>query len=184
MNDERRIARRILSGDYDAFEELIQRYKPYVFKIVAGMVAAPDVEEVAHETFIRVFKGLSAYRGEAPFQHWLSKVTVRTCYDYWRQRKPVPVVALSDDQIRALELEVASLRIAEEGAVERAKEIVDWALNHLSPPDRLAFSLLYLEEMSMKEVGQTLGWSLAQVKIRSYRARKKLRKLLKTELGR
>lgn len=175
------IIERVLGGDSAAFSDLVQRHKPHVLKIVSHMVASQDVEEVAHEAFIRVFRDLSSYGKRAPFQHWLSKVTVRTCYDYWRKQRSRRVFALSDEDLTALEAEFSGKCQVDDAAVERARELLDWALEHLAPQDRLAFSLLYLEERSMKEVSEIMGWSLAQVKIRSFRARRALRKLLKSD---
>ncbi len=173
---------RVISGDVAAFEDIVHSYSDHVFRIVANMVSSQDVEEVAQEVFIRVFTDLTGYRKSAPFEHWLSRVTVRTCYDYWRRYRRQRVVPVSDDQLQLLEQEAAQLDRSDTAAVERAKELLDWALGHLKPQDRLAFSLLYLEEMSMKELGEMLGWSVAQVKIRSFRARQALRKQLTAKL--
>lgn len=182
MEDEWQTIQKVVSGDAAAFADIIRLHRAHVFKIVTNMVSSQDVEEVAHEVFIRVFKDLSGYRRVAPFEHWLSKVTVRTCYDYWRRQRRQRITSVSDEQLQILEGEVARLNRTETGAVNRAKELLDWGLASLTPQDRLAFSLLYLEDMSMKEVAQILNWSLAQVKIRSYRARQALRRRLKEKL--
>lgn len=183
MIDDWRIIEKVLAGDLTAFEDLVREYKSHVFKIVSNMVASKDVEEVAHEAFVRVFKDLASYQRRAPFPHWLSRVTERTCYDHWRKEKRRKAVPVSDNELQALEMEVASLRQSEDSAIERAKELLDWALEHLDPQDRLAFALLYLDGMSMEQVGKVLNWSLAKVKMRSFRARRALKKLLKNKLG-
>jgi RNA polymerase sigma-70 factor (ECF subfamily) len=182
LENELQIIKNAASGQVSAFEALVQFYKPHVFKIVANMVATQDVEEVAQEAFIRVYKDLPSFKAKSPFQHWLSKVTVRTCYDYWRKERKRKIVPVPELELQNLARELSGLDQMEHQAVERAKEILDWALGHLNPQDRLAFSLLYLEERSMKDVGQILGWSLAQVKMRSFRARHVLRKLLVEKL--
>ena len=180
MNEELKVIERVLSGESSAFEELIERHKSHVLKIVANMIRTQDISEVAHEVFIKAFKDLHSYRGQAPFQHWLSRLAVRTCYDHWRKQKRSPVVPITDEQLKALEIESVELKSQEDSAIDRARELLDWALSHLNPQDRLAFTLLYLEDRSMKEVSMELGWSLAQVKIRSFRSRQALRKLLNT----
>ena len=183
MKDEWPIIEKILAGDVSAFEQIVLEYRPHVLKIVCNMVSGQDVEEVAQEAFVRAYKDLAGYRRKAPFQHWLSKVTVRASYDHWRKQRRQRVQPVSDEELGMLEQEFAALRASEKDAVDRAKELLDWALGHLSPEDRLAFSLLYLEDLSMKEVGETLGWSVARVKMRSFRARHALRKLLKERLA-
>jgi RNA polymerase sigma-70 factor, ECF subfamily len=88
---------------------------------------------------------------------------------------------VSEEELRRLELAFSCNGRVEEEAVQRAKDLLEWALQSLGPSDRLAFSLLYLEELSMKEVAEILDWSLAQVKIRSFRSRRKLRTLLQKQ---
>ena len=175
---EQEVIRRILGGETQAFAELVRDYSAHVFMIVSHMVSSQEVEEVAHEVFIRAFRDLSGYRAEAPFEHWLSKIAVRTCYDYWRKQRRQKVSAVPEERLAVLEREAQELTSNENAAVERAKELLDWAFSHLTPEDRLVFSLLYLDDMSMKEAAQMLGWSVARVKIRSYRARQLMRKRL------
>jgi RNA polymerase sigma-70 factor (ECF subfamily) len=66
----------------------------------------------------------------------------------------------------------------EQSSQKEAREVLDWALDRLSPEDRMVLELVYLEGLSGKEAAELLGWSVANVKIRSHRSRKKLRKLL------
>lgn len=181
--DDRLQIERVLAGETDAFAPLIEKYRRQVFRIVASMVAAKDIEEVGHEVFIRAFKDLGGYSGRAPFGHWLSKVTVRTCYDFWRKMRRERHVAVSAEHFAVLESELLAETRIDASAVERAEDLVEWALGHLKPQDRAAFSLLYIEEMSMKEVAEAMGWSVAQVKMRSFRARHLLRRLLATRGG-
>jgi len=178
VSDERQTIERVLSGDTAAFADLINNHKAHVLRIAANMVPAQDVEEVAHEVFIRAFKDLSSFSSRAPFEHWLSKIAVRTSYDHWRRHRKQKIVQLSPEQFQLLENEIDELSRAEAPALERAKELLDMGLSCLEPQDRLAFSLLYLEGMTMKEVSKVLGWSIAQVKIRSFRSRQRLHKNL------
>lgn len=69
--------------------------------------------------------------------------------------------------------------IEETGSQREAKELLDWALGKLSPEDRMVLELVYLEDLSMKEAAGLLGWSVANVKVRSFRSRRKLKKLLR-----
>lgn len=183
MSDEDwQIVEKVLAGDIEAFEWIIKKHKSQVFKIVSAMVDSQEVEEVAHQAFIRAFRDLATYRRKAPFAHWMSKVTVRTCYDYWRRVRSNRVQIASEEKMKFFEAASSNLLRCEMGAVERAHDLVDWALSHLKPQDRLAFTLIYLEDMSLKEVSATLGWSVIQLKMRSFRARNALRKLLKERM--
>ena len=166
----------------NAFEELLHAHKAHVFKIAAAMVGAADAEEVAHEVFVKAYRDLSSYRRKAPFEHWLARITVHSCHDFWRKKKGDRLVPLSTDDLNMLENHSAGQDRIENIAVGRAREILERVLAHLAPDDRLAFTLLYLEELPMREVALAMGWSLAMVKIRSFRARRHLRKVLESEL--
>ena len=172
----------MLAGDVNAFEELVHAHKAHVFKIAAGIVGADEVEEVAHEVFIKAFKDLSGYRKKAPFEHWLARVTVRTCCDFWRRKRRDRLMPVSMEDLSFLEDRALKAERVESSAAQRARDLLERVLQHLAPEDRLAFTLLYLEERPMKEVALELDWSVARVKIRSFRARRTLRKVLKDEL--
>lgn len=183
LKEERNPVERVLSGDTAAFEEIIRANKERVLKVVSNMVPSDAVEEAAQETFVRAYGALHSFRGKGAFEHWLVRIAVNTCYDYWRRERKRKVVPVSDVELHALESRMLDERLSEDAAVDAAKELLDAALQHLSPADRLVFSLLYLEGLSMKEVGEQMNWSVAQVKIRSFRARHRLKDVLKKSSG-
>jgi RNA polymerase sigma-70 factor (ECF subfamily) len=178
------IVRRVLDGDVNAFEHLLQRYKNYVFSIVWKHVPYSQVDETAHDVFVRAYQSLRTFKGKSSFKRWLSSIAVRTCCDYWRKRyrsRELPISSLSDDHLDWLEKVMSNQSrdsSYEQRAGEEAREMLDWALSHLSAENRLVLELVYLEGLSGKEAAELLGWSVANVKIRSFRSRKKLRKIL------
>ncbi len=174
----------VLEGETQAFELLIERYKAMVGAIVAGKVPRDQAPEVAHEVFIRAFESLGRYRPLKPFGHWLSTLAVRTCHDYWRRtygNREVPVAALSEQQQAHLESQAAR-EGAEDASSDQERfetwEMLDWALGHLSPGDRLVLTLVHLEGHSVTEAAALLGWSAVNVKVRAHRARQKMRKVI------
>ncbi|MBU2546822.1 MAG: RNA polymerase sigma factor [Proteobacteria bacterium] len=179
------IIRRVLGGEVDAFEDLIVRYESFAVRIVVTKVPRADLEEVVHDVFIRAFKSLPGFKGTSPFRHWLSRIAVRACYDYWRgqyQNREDPVSALSERQESFLEN--LALNQADgpndQAAVDQfeARELLDWAFGYLSAGDRLAISLTYLEGYSVAEAAELLGWSSANIKVRCYRGKRKLRQII------
>jgi RNA polymerase sigma-70 factor (ECF subfamily) len=176
---------RVLNGDRDAFAFLLRRYKMYVLKIVGRHVPYEDAEEVAHDAFIRVYESLAKFTGSGGFRHWMAAIATRTCYDYWRRAyrsKEVAMSSLGDGHREWLEQAAADPSggsIDDIGREVEAREVLDWALARLSPEDRMVLELVYLEGLSVREVADLLGWSTANVKIRSFRSRRKLQKLLK-----
>lgn len=179
VSDDAESIDRVLRGDIDQFADLIVRHRDHVLKIVQGHVPADHVAEVAHDVFVRGYRSLAGYRGEVPFEHWLSRLAVRTCYDYWRtnQRADVPVSALTEDQAGWLDRALASEsdeQFREQRDRQDALEVLAWALAQLSPEQRLVLTLVSLEGRSVREVADLLGWTVVNVKVRCHRARQAL----------
>jgi len=178
------IVRQVIDGEVNAFEHLLLRYEKYVLNIARRHVPSDHVEDTTQDVFIRAYQALPGFKGKGPFQQWLSRIAVRTCYDFWRRRYRLREVAMSDLSQRHQEWleEVLSKQadnaLSGEDVRKEATELLDWALGKLSAEDRMVLELVYLEGRSGKEAADLLGWSVANVKVRSFRSRKKLEKLL------
>lgn len=178
------IIRRVLNGETDLFEQILNRYKVRVFGIVGKHVTPDDVEEVAQDVFIRVFKSLPTYRHRSRFGHWLSSIAVRTCHDYWRGRyrsREVAVSNLSESHRRWLERVIATesdVSFADETGREEAGEILKWALGQLPEKDKTVLELIYFQDYTIQETAALLGWKQTTVKVRSFRSRRKLQTIL------
>ncbi len=183
------IIKRILAGEVNAFELLLGRYRECVFGIVMNHVPEYNVEEVAHEVFVRAYRSLPTYRYKGEFKYWLSKIAVRTCYDYWRNRYRAheqPLGTLDERQKNWIEKHAMEGYITAHDKTtssSEARELLEWAMNRLSPEDRMVLELIHIEMHPVKEAAEMLGWSAANVKVRAFRARKKLRKILDTLLA-
>lgn len=174
----------ILSGNTDDFEILLKRYKAYIFGIVSKHVPPEHVEDAAHEVFIRIYESLRTYKAEAPLRHWISKIAVRYCYDFWRKQyksKEVPLSSLSEGHGRWVEAVISEQSrdvFEKEEFIKESREVLQCALQKLTAEERMVITLFYLEELSLKETAALLGWSLINVKVRAHRSRNKLRKIL------
>lgn len=179
-----KIIERILNGNTDEFEIILKRYDAYVFHIVSKHLPREMIEEAAHEIFIRIYKALPSYRNEAPVKYWISKIATRYCYDYWRGRyrsKEIPMASLTDENgqwIDAVVAEHSQQSFDREETRREAKEVLAWALDRLTAEERMVITLLYLEELSVKETADLLGWTTVNVKVKAHRLRNKLRKLI------
>ncbi|WP_428563279.1 MAG: RNA polymerase sigma factor [Solidesulfovibrio sp. DCME] len=187
--EDARILVDIRGGDVDAYARLMTKYQGRVAGIVSGHAPRERVTELTHEVFVRAYRSLPGYRGDSPFGHWLAKVAVRTCHDFWRaeyRRRERPESELSDE-CRAFAEEAAALETseaAEEAASRReARELLAWAMDKLSPTDRMVVTLTHLEERPVAEAAEMLGISVPNVKVRAFRARRKLRELLGDVIG-
>src|SRR3954466_8029009 len=97
----------VLKGDTASFEPLIAKYQPRVFA-TARRYARRDseVEDIVQEVFLKAFQKLASFRGEAPFEHWLMRLAVRTCYDFLRghqRNREMPFTELSEPETDWLE---------------------------------------------------------------------------------
>lgn len=179
------LVRQVVAGDVDGFEHLLKKYQGHVLRILKKHLPYDQIEETAQDVFIRAYQSLPTFRGDSSFKQWLSTIAVRCCHDFWRKHyksRELPMSSLAERHQAWLEGAIAaksSQSFHEKGLQKEAREILDWALDRLSAEDRMVLELVYLEGYSVKETADLLGWSVANVKVRSFRCRKKLRKLLR-----
>jgi RNA polymerase sigma-70 factor (ECF subfamily) len=163
--DEARLIAASLEGDPNAFSGLVRLHQTRVFRLASRFFRRrEDVEEVAQETFLTVWRKLDTYRAKAPFEHWLTRVCLNCCYERIRRRKALE---------QPFEVEPEAPRGDPDAAIE-----VQRLLRELPAQDRFLLLLLDGEGWSTAEIAERLGWTRVNVKVRAHRARKRLRRLL------
>jgi len=171
----------VLKGDSASFEPLVQKYSPRVFATARRYARREsEVEDIAQEVWLKAFEKLNGFRGEAPFEHWLMRMTVRTCYDFLRghqRNRESSFSDLTEPENDWLDRFVTAPETAAEN-VEAARLLIGRVLERLSPPARLVITLLEIEDRSVKEISKLTGWSVPLVKVRAFRARAEMRKIL------
>ncbi len=171
----------VLKGDTASFEPLVQKYSPRVFATARRYARREsEIEDIVQEVWLKSFQKLGSFRGDAPFEHWLMRLTVRTCYDFLRahqRNREMAFSEMSDTEEDWLERFAADPETAAEDA-SAAKQLVDRVLQQLSPPARMVITLLEIEDRSIKEIAELTGWSVPLVKVRAFRARAEMKKCL------
>ena len=171
----------VLAGDSASFEPLVAKYSPRVFATARRYARREvEIEDIVQEVWLKAFDKLKTFRGEAPFEHWLMRMTVRTCYDFLRghqRNRESSFSEISEPEEDWLERFVHQPETATEEA-DAARQLIDRIMEELSPPARLIITLLEIEDRSVKEISALTGWSVALVKVRAFRARAEMRKLL------
>jgi RNA polymerase sigma-70 factor (ECF subfamily) len=171
----------VLSGDSASFEPLVTKYSPRVFATARRYARREsEIEDIVQEVWLKAFDKLKGFRGEAPFEHWLMRLAVRTCYDFLRghqRNRESSFSELSEPEDDWLDRFVAAPESASENA-DAARLLVGKVLEKLSPPARLVITLLEIEDRSVKEIAEMTGWSVPLVKVRAFRARGEMRKIL------
>lgn len=179
-NDAELIAA-VLKGHTASFEPLVQKYSPRVFAAARRYARREsEIEDIVQEVWLKSFQKLASYRGDAPFEHWLMRLTVHTCYDFLRGHKrnrETTFSELTEPEEDWLDRFVTQPGDADENAAA-ARQLVSRVLEQLSPAARLIITLLEIEDRSIKEIAQLTGWSVPLVKVRAFRARAEMKKCL------
>ncbi len=135
---------------------------------------------MAQEIFVRFFEKLGSYDGRAPLRHWVSRLAVNVCIDALRAEARRPELRwadLSEPEAEALSATMADT-VATAPDAAAASDLTAKLLDTLEPKDRLIVQMLDLEGRSVRDVQQLTGWSESAIKIRAFRARRKLRKTM------
>ena len=166
-----------LAGNDDAFAELASRHKSRVFGIASRFAQnAAELDDICQEVFVQAYFKLRQYRRDSPFEHWLLRITTHKCYDHLRKRRRA-TPSISVDVMLESGYEPAAPECA---APHPDLERLHAALAELSPKERLVITLLELEDRSVQEIASLTGWSAGNVKVRAFRARATLRKIMET----
>src|SRR6266487_1553679 len=147
----------VLKGDAASFEPLVQKYSPRVFATARRYARREsEIEDIAQEVWLKAYQKLKSFRGEAPFEHWLMRLAVRTCYDFLRahrRNREAAFSELSESESDWLDRFVQQPDGAEEH-LQAARLLIDRILEQLSPSARLIITLLEIEDRSVKEISR------------------------------
>jgi RNA polymerase sigma factor (sigma-70 family) len=172
---------RVRQRDQVAARELVEHLHPLVIRIVRAHLPRRVAEEdLAQDIFLKMFTRLEQYHGAVPFPHWVSRIAVTTCIDQLRAQKRRPEFRMAD--LSETEAEVLGNVMTSENDVAAndamaAHELVHKLLLELKPDDQLVIRLLDLEQKTIAEISDLTGWNQSLVKVRAFRARRKLQKL-------
>jgi len=172
---------RVRQRDQSAARQLVEHLYPLVIRIVRSHLPRRVAEEdLAQDIFLKMFTRLEQYQGNVPFPHWVSRIAVTTCIDQLRAQKRRPEFRwadLSENEAEVLDAVLTDERDVVPGDALAARELVHKLLGQLKPDDRLVIQLLDLEQKTIAEISAQTGWNQTLVKVRAFRARRKLQKL-------
>lgn len=167
-------------GCQDAARGLVEALFPMVLRIVRSHLPVRSSEEdLTQEVFMKMFARIEQWRGQMPFAHWVSRVAVTTCLDAlrWHKRRPeLRWADLSETEAEVLDNVLHDENETSSGDAVGARELARKLLETLKPADRLVLTMMDMEGRSVADVQATTGWSATLVKVRAFRARRKLRK--------
>lgn len=179
---------RVRARDQAAARELVEHLYPLVIRIVRSHLPRRVAEEdLAQDVFLKMFTRLAQYQGNVPFTHWVSRIAVTTCIDQLRAQKRRPEFRwadLSENEAEVLDNVLSDTSAEAPSDTMAARELVTKLLDQLAPADRTVIQMLDLEQKSVAEISALTGWGQSMIKVRAFRARRKLQKLfqeLKTQ---
>ena len=173
-----RLVQGTLAGDLAAFEELVDRHRPVVYRVAARVVGRDEAEDVTQETFLRAYHRLSRFRGESAFRSWLLRIAHNTAVNAARRRLPEPVeVDEHDDQTVVAPAAREPVSALEE--TER-RERLELKLGELRPEHRAVLVLRDLEGMAYEEIASVTETPVGSVKGRLHRARREMIDIMRT----
>jgi RNA polymerase sigma-70 factor, ECF subfamily len=177
----------VLAGDESAFENIFNRYKRLVAAISSRYFQRPEqIEEIIQITFTKVYFECKNFHGQHNFSlaSWLGKITTNLCLDALRHQKRKAenlLCELSDAERENLFTSTTTTNSSAENSLIN-RDLAEKLLSHLSAEDRAVLQMLDAEQMSVSDIAQITGWSNSKIKVRAYRARTALRKILQNFL--
>lgn len=184
--DETELIHQVKQGNENAFEQLVYRYDRTVLSIALKYTGnTDDAKDLYQEVFIRVYRGINNFQFRSEFSTWLYRIAVNVCLSYKSRSKDHLKVSISDDEDNPGFLKDVSEQLVyegsspeEEAAGSELTEIVDAALETLSPRQKMTFVLKHYEGYKIREIAEMLNCKEGTVKKYLFDAIKNLRKKL------
>lgn len=169
------IIKMVLAGDQALFAQLVQRYQSYVFTLVLRFTDnREDAEEISQDVFVKAYRSLADFRGDAKFSTWLYTVVRTTCITFLRKKR-LDTTSL-DNERTSLQLESRESGFKANTIEQKSKHaMVNAAIRMLSPDDSQILTLFYKGEQSLEEIGRVMSLEPNTVKVKLHRARNRLK---------
>ena len=168
-----------LQHDDEAARELVRRLYPVVAKMVRShRPRRTSEEDLCQMIFIRIFQKLDQFSGKVPIEHWVSRIAVNTCLNQIEAEKARPELRhadLTEEEQAVVENLTATSDELKPDQRLASRQLVEHLLDLLKPVERLIIDLLYLQGRSVEEVRHLTGWSTSVIKVRAFRARRKMK---------
>ena len=176
-NQDTLLVASIKNGEANAFAQLVAQYKDLVFTLAIRMLKhREEAEEVAQDVFVKVFKSLNNFKGDSKLSTWIYRVTYNCCLDQLKKTKKflkdVPIDEHNYNKIDAIDNALDGL------IKEEKQQIIRNCVNKLPEDSSALVTLFYFDELSLDEISHITGIEANTVKVKLFRARKKLAKIM------
>lgn len=169
---------KVIGGDISAFSYLVEKHKRMSYTFALKLLKVPeDAEEVAHDGFVKAYQSLKDFRRESKFTTWLFKIIFNLAVSRLRKKK-LEVTSIDDDKFNSYNV-AESENLFNSLTSKEQNLLVREAVDRLPDDERAVITLFYLNECAVKEITEITGFSEANVKVKLFRARKRLWEMLK-----
>lgn len=179
-NDHQLITQ-ICKGDTNAYAQLVHQYKDLVFTLAFRMLKhREEAEEVSQDAFLKVYKSLRRFKGDSKLSTWIYKIAYNTCLDRLKKNKKhlvdVPINEFTEHKLETIDNALTNMIDAER------RETIKTCIDKLPSDDAYITTLFYFEDLSLEEIAETMNSSANTIKVKLFRARKKLAVILQRYL--
>ena len=182
VTDEQELIQRLARGDRSAFREMVETHKKKIYFLALDMLGNPaDAEDVSQEVFLRVFRSFKTFNQDAKLGAWLYRITYNASIDHLRKRAVTPE-PMADEALEAgfqSHPQIAEPQVSLNPAVAAERGLlqdrIEKALGNVSPREKAVFLLRHYEDLSLKEIAESLELTVGSVKSYLFRAVRKLR---------
>ncbi len=181
-NKEQEIIKKVIAGDKDGFRELIDANSTNIYALIRRMVVnREDAQELTQDVFVKAFFSLKQYRGDSSFSTWLYRIAYNLTISNLRKKRIFVSKDDMENTLASIEDESQEEIIFKQGLEEKQK-MLDDAIDALPPDERFMMISFYRQDKSLQELSQISGMSLSNVKVRLFRTRKKITKMIEDTL--
>jgi RNA polymerase sigma-70 factor (ECF subfamily) len=177
------IIKRILQGEQALYAQLVLRYQSYVFTLVLRFTDnREDAEEISQDVFVKAYRSLADFRGDAKFSTWLYTIVRTSCITFLRKKR-LPTASL-DNEKTLMQVESRESDIGANLVEQKSRHaMLNAAIRLLSPNDSQLLNLFYKGEQTLEEIGRIMGLDPNTVKVKLHRARNRLREKIQTHFS-
>jgi len=163
--------KKVLDGDVDAFRYFVHQYQKMAFRTAMSMVKNEnDAKDIVQNSFVQAFESLKNFRQEAQFSTWLGRIVINNGLRFLETKKSVPLECADWNGGQLTEYNEGVFTLEK----QELEEVLKKALLQIPAKEALAIQLFYLEQLSVKEIAETTGFTRSHVKVLLYRGRKEL----------
>jgi len=171
----------ILSGNREAFSAIIERYQDNVYNLALKICGnREDAEEIAQDSFIKVFRSLRSFKGRSSFATWLYRIVYNTSITFVRKNK-LDILRLEDFPVDSVDF-MRDSDTEEEAEIEYMKMLLSYALQKLEHEDRAIITMHYYQDLNHTEICTITGLSRSNIKVRLFRARRKIQQIIEKNI--